>query len=104
MFLIDAHSELTVIHCVCKYKPKLAVYGINKDGKLFVHVKIYKGNRIFGEFIAEGGIFKIKCRDCFRWYNIHMHGISSVAIDEVKNSDLTNETPSIAAIVANLRS
>lgn len=59
------------LRCFCSRKPLLATYGI-KDGKLFVHVKIYKAKRIFGEFVIEGGIVKLRCRDCKRWHKIRL--------------------------------
>jgi len=52
----------------------LATYGIDSKGKLFVHVKIYKARRIFGELVIEGGIVKIRCRDCLRWHTINIVG------------------------------
>jgi hypothetical protein len=50
----------------------LATYGIDKRGVLFVHVKIWKAKRIFGELVAEGGVVKIRCRDCLRWHNVRI--------------------------------
>lgn len=51
----------------------LATYGIDSKGKLFVHVKIYKAKRIFGELVIEGGIVKIRCRECLRWHTIRVY-------------------------------
>jgi len=59
------------LRCFCERKPLLATYGI-KDGKLFVHVKIWKARRIFGELVIEGGIVKLRCRDCLRWHKIRL--------------------------------
>ena len=60
------------LRCFCKRKPLLATYGIDKFGKLFVHVKIWKANRIFGELVIEGGLVKVRCRDCLRWHKINV--------------------------------
>jgi hypothetical protein len=58
------------MRCFCSRKPLLATYGIDKHGTLFVHVKIYKAQRIFGELVIESGIIKIHCRECLRWHTI----------------------------------
>jgi hypothetical protein len=62
------------IRCFCRRKPLLATYGIDKHGTLFVHVKIYKANRIFGELVIEGGVVKIRCRECLRFHTIRVTG------------------------------
>jgi hypothetical protein len=58
------------LRCFCSRKPLLATYGVDRRGKLFVHVKIWKQSRIFGELVIEGGLVKICCRDCLRWHRI----------------------------------
>ena len=58
------------LRCFCRGEPLLATYGIDSEGTLFVHVKIYKQNRIYGELIFEGGIVKIRCRNCLRWHRV----------------------------------
>lgn len=62
------------LRCFCRRKPLLATYGIDKIGTLFIHVKIWKAHRIFGELVVEGGIVKIRCRDCLRWHTINVIG------------------------------
>ena len=61
------------LRCFCSRQPLLATYGIDGSGKLFVHVKIWKSRRIFGELIIEGGLVKIRCRECLRFHTIHFH-------------------------------
>ena len=58
------------LRCFCRGEPLLATYGIDSKCKLFVHVKIYKQNRIYGELVFEGGIVKIRCRNCLRWHRV----------------------------------
>lgn len=58
------------LRCFCRTQPLLATYGVDKDGELFVHVKIYKQSRIFGELIFKGGVAKIRCRNCLRWHKV----------------------------------
>jgi hypothetical protein len=57
------------LRCFCERKTQLARYGVDPRGRLYVHVKVYKGGRIFGEVVAKGDV-KIRCRDCFRWHEI----------------------------------
>ena len=58
------------LRCFCRSEPLLANYGLDSKGKLFVHVKIYKQNRIYGELVFSGGTVKIRCRNCLRWHLI----------------------------------
>lgn len=65
------------LRCFCRAQPLLATYGVDSKGKLFVHVKIWKQRRIFGELVIEGGTVKIRCRDCLRWHTINVRGNSA---------------------------
>lgn len=58
------------LRCFCRGNPLLATYGLDSEGKLFVHVKIFKQNRIYGELVMEGGPVRLKCRNCLRWHRI----------------------------------
>lgn len=65
----------------CSRAPLLATYGIEK-GKVYLHVKIWKQNRIFGEFIVEGGVVRLKCRECHRWCRIIIRNRRAVLVEE----------------------
>lgn len=58
------------LRCFCRGEPLLAMYGIDTDGGLYVHVKIYKQGRVYGEIIYKGGIANIRCRNCLRWNRV----------------------------------
>ena len=58
------------LRCFCRGEPLLATYGVDGRGALFVHVKIYKQNRLYGELVFEAGIVKIRCRNCLRWHRV----------------------------------
>lgn len=60
------------LRCFCGRKPLLATYGLNERGKLYIHIKIFKQDRIFGEVVVTEGIVKIHCRDCLRWHSIRI--------------------------------
>lgn len=66
-------NQVKVIHCKCDCETKLAEYGVNSDGKLFVHLKVFKQGRVFGEMIATSGVVHLRCRDCARWTLIRIH-------------------------------
>jgi hypothetical protein len=46
------------------------MYGLDRKGRLFVHIKVFKQNRVYGEMLVHGGEVKIRCRECLRWHNI----------------------------------
>lgn len=58
------------LRCFCRGTPLLATFGIDSKGNLFVHVKIYKQNRIYGEVVFQGGVVKMRCRNCLRWHRV----------------------------------
>lgn len=64
--MIKTEHEL---RCTCHREPMLAVFGI-EDGKPYVHVKVYKGRRIYSEVVVTDGVVRLLCRDCGRWYRI----------------------------------
>lgn len=69
------------LRCFCRGEPLLATYGVDSRGKLFVHVKIFKQNRIYGELVFEGGTVKIRCRNCLRWHRV-VFGKQSALLSE----------------------
>lgn len=58
------------LNCFCSRKPLLAMYGIDHRGKAYVHCRVFKQNRIYGDWIAYDGEVKILCRECLRWLTI----------------------------------
>lgn len=64
------------LRCVCTHKPLLAMYGLNQDDEIYVHVLIKKQSRIFGEILFEtiGGTAKMRCRNCLRWTRVKLVG------------------------------
>ena len=48
----------------------LAMYGVDESGELYVHIKIYKQGRVYGEVYYTGGMVQIKCRVCYRWNRV----------------------------------
>lgn len=60
------------LRCFCRRKPLLAVYGLDENGRVYLHIKIFKQDRIFGEILVTEGIVKMHCRDCLRWHTVRI--------------------------------
>lgn len=60
------------LRCFCSRGPLLAVYGLDQRGKIYVHVKIYKQNRIYGEILVIEGVVRLHCRECLRWHTVRL--------------------------------
>lgn len=73
------------LRCICSRTPLLATYGIDEKGRLFVHIKIWKQRRIYGEIVAYGGPLKIHCRECFRWFTVAF-GPTKASLSEESDS------------------
>jgi hypothetical protein len=77
------HNDL---RCFCARKPMLATYGIDEHGKLYVHVKVYKQNRIFGEVFITDGVVKLHCRECLRWHRVVMRQPNTATLEETREN------------------
>lgn len=60
------------LRCTCPRQTKLAVYGVTQEREPYVHIKVYKQGRVFGEVIATSGVVQLRCRDCGRWTKINV--------------------------------
>jgi hypothetical protein len=83
------HNDL---RCFCARKPLLATFGLTTHGKLYVHVKVYKQNRIYGEILVTDGIVELHCRECLRWHKVVMRQPGNVVLEE------TAKNPSAAEV------
>ena len=71
------------LRCYCSRRPLLALYGLDAKGELFLHVKVYKGDRIYGEMILSRGDVLLRCRECLRWHRVFMRGRAPVIRETV---------------------
>ena len=55
------------LRCCCADRPLLAVCGRDAHGQPFVHIKIFKQGRVYGEVVATGDV-RVRCRECRRWH------------------------------------
>lgn len=70
------------LRCFCRGEPLLATYGVDEQGKLYVHIKIYKQSRVYGEVVVTGGPLRIRCRNCLRWHGVVFRTTGTVALEE----------------------
>lgn len=60
------------LRCICSRRPLLAFYGQDEKGEPYLHQKVHKQGRIYGESLFRSGIAEIRCRECFRWTRIRL--------------------------------
>ena len=58
------------LRCFCSRQPILAFYGLDENDERYIHIKVYKARRIYGEIIMTEGVIFIRCRECLRWYKL----------------------------------
>lgn len=75
------------LRCFCNRKPLLATYGIYKE-ELYVHVKVHKQARIYGEMLVTGGTVKIRCRECLRWHTVKIIQRDRASLEETDEPPL----------------
>lgn len=83
--LSDGHRH--ELRCICAHRPLLALYGIDDRNIVFVHVRVFKGNRVYHESVHYGGEVRIMCRDCYRWHRIVFVHESEIKLEEVPRPD-----------------
>lgn len=71
------------LRCFCSRQPLLAVYGLDERGGLYVHVKIYKQARIYGEVVVTGGVVRLHCRECLRWHRVVLRDSRAPVLREI---------------------
>lgn len=72
------------LRCFCARTPLLATYGVDEKGKPYIHIKVFKQQRIFGEVVVIGGTSKVQlhCRECLRWHTVVMTTPTKVELVE----------------------
>jgi hypothetical protein len=76
------------LRCFCRQQPLLAVYGYSIRYGPYVHIKVYKQRRLFGEVVVTGtgSRCELTCRDCLRHHVVTISG-KRVAFDSVDLED-----------------
>jgi hypothetical protein len=87
------------IRCICGRKPLLATFGRGGDGKLFIHVKVYKQSRIYGEvWVSADAEVKIRCRECLRVQKIKIVSDRPLLEEEREMMDAMEDRSSVASV------
>lgn len=61
------------LRCDCAKQPLLAVCGRDKQtGEPWVHVKSWKGQRLYTEIVVLSGVVRMRCRECSRWMTLRI--------------------------------
>lgn len=114
MAAVTGHEVQTQhdLRCGCRRQPILAKYGLDKNGRLYVHVKIHKQRQVCGEILCQGGEIKILCRECLRWHRVNVVQSKRAVLEEVpvpaevapppffvqEVTDVTSDAPSVDAV------
>lgn len=77
------------LRCICSRHTKLAEYGVTLDGEPYLHLKIHKQGRVFGEVVATSGIVEVCCRECLRWTRVDIAPTLKVARQDAPPRVLT---------------
>lgn len=82
------------LRCFCRRQPLLAVYGLDDRGRIYIHVKVYKNRRIFGEILITKGDAQIRCRECLRWYTVDISESSAKLVESTVPQSVSEEPAS----------
>jgi len=85
-------GEKGEIRCFCSRAPLLGVFGVNTQGEPFIHIKVWKQKRLYTELVLSGKSAKIsmKCRNCYRWYNIFITDSNTAQMVETTPVEVQN--------------
>jgi hypothetical protein len=79
------------LRCECRRQPLLATYGLDERGRVYLHVKVFKARRIFGEILVTKGEVQLRCRECFRWYTVTLPVGGKPKLIETPEPELPDE-------------
>lgn len=68
----------------------LAMYGLDVQGELYLHVRVHKQAKVYGDVVFYGGKASIMCRECLRWHNIVIRD-RSATLEETKKPAVVEE-------------
>ncbi len=75
------------IRCVCSRRPLLAVAGRDdKTGHGFIHIKSWKGSRLYTEVVISEGTAHLRCRECLHWLKVRIVKEVSFQSEELPTS------------------
>ena len=80
------------LRCVCRYHPLLGMWGMDTDGKPYVHIRVFKGGRLYTEVFTKHTI-EITCRDCFRVQKIIIRSNDALLDKQAKPRTIVADDP-----------
>lgn len=92
---MDGQRTSNQLRCFCRRQPLLATYGLDDKGKLYVHVKVYKSRRIYGEILITSGDIQLRCRECLRWYKLNITS-NKPQLEETSEPESVSDTDPVA--------
>lgn len=96
----DFRRTSNELRCFCSRSPLLATYGLDTKGKLYVHVKIYKQRRIYGEVLVTEGRVQLHCRECLRWHTVIIREPGTAALQPEQSAPSVVEEMTTAPTLA----
>jgi uncharacterized metal-binding protein YceD (DUF177 family) len=63
----------------------LALYGVDDHGRLYIEMKVYKQQMVYGHMVAilRSGEVKLFCRECHRWYTVTVTEETTAVLQEI---------------------
>lgn len=83
-------KTINELRCFCLRHPLLAMYGIDK-GKLYIHIRIFKQRKMYGELLVQEGTVKIHCRECLRWHTVKIIQPGTASLEETQAPEVLAE-------------
>lgn len=72
------------LRCFCGRSPLLAIYGLDNAGLLYIHVRVFKAKRLYHESYTQGGLVRLRCRECLRWHRVVIRQPEKATLTEDK--------------------
>lgn len=73
------------LRCSCRRRPLLALYGVDARGRLYIEMKVYKQQQVYGHMVVtlRDGDVKLFCRECHRWYVVMVRPDDLAVLQEI---------------------
>jgi len=75
------------LRCSCRRRPLLALYGVDPRGRLYIEMKVYKQQQVYGHMLVtlRSGEVKLFCRECHRWYTVTVTEEATAILEEISS-------------------
>lgn len=85
------------IRCTCEQRALLGIYGVDERG-LYVHIKIHKSQKLYGEMWVRGNKAQaeIRCRSCRRIFKITIQEFPAIQVERIPELAAVSPVPMVA--------